>query len=206
MDFGSSWFKVAGWKRASRVLTESIRGDLNSLQTSLSILYDHAKTGLSKSLQQQRAKIAAQRRSEKAMLHSRIESAAKTKKLVVAQTKDLIRTISGTLHESRAAASYAVKKHAEKITEDPVNYACNKSLKISRQSRTFARAATRSNVKALGGIRIFSQRHLREAQKKAVKMMWKVGGAPTKGLEVKGKDDGKGSSRSGKIFVRRDEL
>lgn len=204
VDFGSSWFKVAGWKKGSRVLTESIRGDLNSIQTSLSIFYDHTKTGIFKSLQQQRAKISAQREAEKAMLHSHFEAAAKTKELLVAHTKGVIRSISGTLHDSHAAASYAIEKHAENITKDLAVYARNKTAVISRQSRILAQTATRSNVRALRGLAVFSQRHLRETQKKALLILWKIGGVPKKTIKVKG--EGKGPSRSGKIFVRRDEL
>ena len=204
VDFGSSWFKVAGWKKASRVLTESIRGDLNSVQTSLSIFYDETKTGLSKSLQQRRSKIPAQGESEKAMLHSHLEAAAKTKELIVAQTRDLIRSISGSLHDSHAAASYAVKKHADNITKDIAVYARSKSSTISRQSRMLVQAATRSNVKALRGLGVFSQRHVRETQKKVLKILWKIGGAPKK-AKKNIKERGNGSSRSGKIIVRRDD-
>ena len=202
VDFGSSWFKVAGWKKASRVLTESIRGDLNSVQTSLSIFYDHTVTGLSKSFQQQKAKMAAQREADKAMLHSHFEAATKTTEVVVAQTKDLIRSISGTLQDSRAAASYAMKRHAENITKDLAVYTRNKSSMISRQSRVLARKATRSNGRALRGLGVYSQRHLRETQKKALQMMWRIGGVPKKTIEVKDK----GPSRDGKAYVRRDEL
>lgn len=204
VDFGSSWFKTAGWKKASRVLTETIRGGLNSVQTSLSIFYDHTKTVFSNSLQQQRAKIAAQKEAERVMLHSHLEAAAKTKELVVAQTKDLIRSISDTLHDSHAAASYAVKRHAENITKDLAVYTRNKSLMISQQSRMLARVATRPNMQVLRGLGVFSRRHLRETQKKALKGLWRIGGAPKKTIRVKG--NGKGSSRGGKLFVRRDEL
>ena len=201
LDFGSSWFKVEGWKKACRVLAESIRGDLNSVQTSLSVFYDHTRTGLSRSLQQQRAKIAAQREAETAMLHSHLEAAAKTKVLVIAQTKDLIRSISGTLHDSRAAASYAMKKRADNITKDLAVYARNKTSIISRQSRALARTATRSNVRAFRGLGVFGQKHLRETQKKALQILWKIGGVP-KTIEMKGKRP----SRGGKMFIRREEL
>ena len=202
VDFGSSWFKVTGWKKASRVLTESIHGDLSSVQTSLSLFYHHAKIGLSKSLQQQKAKIAIQKEAEKAMLHFHLEAAAKTKELVVAQTRDLIKNISSTLHGSHAAASYAMKKYAENVTKDIAVYARIKSSIISRKSRMLVRAATRSNVEALRGLGVFSHRHLRETQKTALKIFWKIGGPPKKSMKGKGK----GSSRGGKIFVRRDEL
>ena len=201
LDFGSSWLKVAGWKKACRALTESVRGDLASVQTSLSIFYGHTKTGLSKSLQQQGANIAAQREIEKAMLHSQLEAAARTKELVVAQTKGLIRSISTTLHDNHAAASYAMKQHAQNITKDLAVYVRDRSSMMSRQSRVFARKATRSNVRALRTLGVFSQRHLRETQKKALQILWKIRGVPKKTMEVKRK----GPFR-GEIFVRRDEL
>lgn len=196
VDFGSSWFKVVGWKKASRVLTESIWGDLNSVQTSLSIFYDHTKIGLSKSLQQQRAKIAAQRAAEKATLQSHLEAAAKTKELVVAQTKGLIRSVSGTLNGGQMVASYAVKQHTDTIARHLAIYVRDKTSMISQ--------ATRSNVNKLRGLRIYSRRHLRETQKKLLQILWRVGGAPKKTRNVKGQ--GQGLCRDGKTIVRRDEL
>ena len=204
VEFGSSWFKAAGWKKASRVLTESIRGDLHSVQTRLSTFYDNTKTVLSRSLQQQRAKIAAQREVEKDMLRSHLEAVAKTKELVVAQTKDIIRRISITLHDSHAAASYTMKKHAENITKDLVVYARSKTSMITRQSCVLARKATRSNGRAFRDLGVFGQKHLRETQKKALQVLWKIGGAPKKTIKVK--RGGKGPSHGGKIFIRRDEL
>lgn len=202
LDFGSSWFKVEGWKKACRVLTESIRGDLNSVQTHLNSFYDHTRIGLSKSLQQQRARIAAQREAETAMLHSHLEAAVKTKELVVAQAMGLVRTISGTWHDRRTAAFYLTKKHADNITKDLAVYARNKTSMLSRQSRALALTATRSNVKAFRGLGIFSQRHLRETQKKSLQILWTIGRVPKKTMEMKGK----GPSRDGKFFRRRDEL
>ena len=203
VDFRSSWVKAAGWKRTSRIITESIRGKLCLVQASLGIFYDQTKTGLSKSLQQQRAKIVSQRQSERAMLHSHLEAVAKTKELAVAQTKGLIIRISCTLNDTHAVASYAMKKHTENITKDLVLSARNMVVIISRQSRTLAGTAARSNVRALRGLGVFGQRHLRETQKQALRMMWKIVGVPKKTVEVKGK--GTGSSPLGKIFVRRDE-
>lgn len=204
VDFGSSWFQVVGWKRASRVLTESIRGDLLSARTSLSILYQRTKTGLYQSLQQQRAKVAAQREAEKAMLKSHLQATVKTSELVIAQTKGLIRSVSHTLHDSHAAASYAMKRHAENFTRNLLVYGQNKSIMISQQSRILARQATRSNVRSLRGLGAFSHRHLRETQKKALQVLWRIGGAPKKATKVT--SEGKGPSRGGNTFTRRDEL
>ena len=204
VDFGSSWFKVAGWEKASRIMTESIRNDLHSVQTGLRILYEQTKTGLYKLLQQQRAKVAAHREAEKAMLQSHFEAAVKTKELVVAQTKALLRSISDTLLDGHAAASYTMRRHAENITKNLIIYGRNISLMISRQSRILARTAARPNVRTLRGLGIFSQKHLRETQKKALQVLWKIGGAPKKTMKVT--DDGKGQSQGGNTFIRRDEL
>ena len=204
VDFGSSWFKLAGWEKASRVMTESIRSDLHSVRTGLRILYEQTKTGLYKSLQQQRAKIAAQREAEKAMLQSHLEAAVKTKELFVAQTKGLLRSISNTLLDSHAAASYTMRRHAENITKDLIVYGRRKSLVISRQSRILARTAAGPNLRTLRGLGLFSQKHLRETQKKALQVLWKIGGAPKKSMKVTG--DGKGQSQGGNTFIRRDEL
>ena len=201
VDFGSSWFKVAGWEKASRIVTETICSDLHSVQTGLRILYEQTKTGLYNSLQEQRAKVAAQGEAEKAMLQSHLEAAVETKELIVAQTKGLLRSISDTLLDSHAAASYTMRRHAENITKNLIVYGRNKSLMISRQSRILARIAARPNVRTLG---IFSQKHLRGTQKKALQVLWRIGGAPKRTIEVTG--DGKGQSQSDNTFIRRDEL
>ena len=200
VDFGSSWFKVVGWKKASRILTETISRDLHSVKTSLGIFYDHTKTRLSKSIHQRRASIVAQGEAEKAMLHSHLEAVAKTKELVVAQTNGLIRSISVTLHKGHAAASYSAKKHAENIIENIVVYARDKTSMITRQSRVL----TRSNMRAFRGLGVFSQKNVREVQKKALQMLWRNGGAPKRTLIVKSTDNG--PSHSGKILIRREEL
>ena len=205
VDFGSSWFKFAGWKNASRVMTESFRSDLNSVQTGLRILYEQTKTGLQKSLQHQRAKVAAQGEAEKAMLQSHLEAAKKMKELVVAQTKGLFRSVSDALLESHAAASFTMRRHAKDISKSLIVYGRDRSLMISRQSRIIlARTGARSNVRTLRGLGIFGQKHLRETQKKALQVLWKIGGAPKKTMKVTG--DGKGQSQRGNTFIRRDEL
>lgn len=204
VDFGSSWFKVVGWKRASRVLTESIRGDLLSARTSLSILYQRTKIGLYQSLQQQRAKVTAQREAEKAMLQSHLQATVKTSKLVIAQTKGLIRSVSRTLHDSHAASPYTMIRHAENSTRNLLVYGHKQSMNIFQQSRMLARQATRSNVSSLRGLGGFSHRHLRETQKKALQVLWRIGGAPKKGVKVT--SEGKEPSRGGNTLIRRDEL
>ena len=200
VDFGSSWFKVVGWKKASRVLTESIRSDMDSIQTSLRNLYSHTMTRLSDSLQEQGE-------VKKAMLNFHLEALSKAKELVMLQTKDLLRRVLIDLHQSHAAASNTIKRHSENITKDLIAYGREKTFTITQQSRILAQEVTISNLRAFRSVRVFSQKHLRDTQKRALRMWWKIGGAPKKTLKVK--NAGKGPSPNGsssKQRIRHDEL
>lgn len=179
VDFGSSWFKVAGWKKATRVFIETVRGDLHSVQTSLSIVYDHTKTGLLTFVQQRRKKVAAQNATEKAILKSHLEAVVKTKELIVAQTRDLQRGLAMRLYATRAAASVQIREKAREITEELAFYTSNKTSMISQQARMFARSITKLDIKAFAqSARILRRSHLREMQKKALRTWWKVRGPP----------------------------
>ena len=194
VDFGSSWLKVAGWKKATRALKESIRDDLKSVQTSLSTVYDQTKTGLSIFVQQQREQVKAQKAAEKAILRSHYKTAVKTKELIVAQTRDLARDLRERVHGDNAVIPQQIKASAEKFTKDLSLYTRNKTSMISKQARILARAATGVDVKALTQeFRDLRNKHLRETQKLALKTWWKIGGVP-KQRRTKVKAKGKGGS------------
>ena len=194
VDFGSSWLKVAGWKKATRALTESIRDDLSLVQNNLSTVYDQIKTGVSTFVQQQK-KVKAQREAEAAIVQSHYRTAAKTKELIVAQTRDLARNFTGKLHDRQAVISQQIKASAGNFTKDLSVYTRNKTSMISKQARVLARAATGVDVKALAQeVGDFRRRHLRETQKLALKTWWKIGGVP-KQRRMKVKTKGKGGSR-----------
>ena len=179
VDFGSSWLKVAGWKKATRILTESLRGELNTFQTGLSAVYDHTKTGLSTFVQQQTKKVAAQKSADKAVLKSHLKAATKTKELVVAQTKDLQRIISTRFHTTRTAASDQILRRAEKLTKDLTLYAFNKTTAVTHQAQLLRQIATGVDLEALvGGTGKLRQKQLRETQKRVLKAWWNLTGAP----------------------------
>lgn len=177
VDFGSSWLKAAGWKKATRVLEESVRGDLYSVQTSLSTVYDHTKTGLSTFVQQQSKKVAVLRSSNGVSFKSPLKVATRTKGLIVAQTKDLQRTFSKRV--SRVAASSQISRRADAFTKDLTLYTRNKTWVVWHRARVLARAATGVDVKSLvSRAGDFRRSHLRETQKKALKTWWSLRGAP----------------------------
>ncbi len=198
VDFGSSWLKVAGWKKATRALRESVRDDLRSLQTTLSNMYGHAKTGLAASLEQQRVKVKAQRETEKAIIQSHYKTAVRTKKLLMAKTRNFTRDFNAQIHEHKAIISKAIRARAEQVSNDMSLYTRNKTSMISQQTRLLARAATAANVKEVAqGVLDIRRKQLREAQKAVLKMWWKLRGVPKRqSVKVKAKSRG-GSYRRG---------
>lgn len=182
VDFGSSWLKVAAWKRATRALTESMQTDFILVQTSLSTVYNHTKTELSIFVQQTKKKVAAQKEAEKAVLANHLKWGAKTKDLILTQTKDLARSWSGNLHNGRRTASSQLHLYRKSLAKDLTIYIHNKTSMIAYQARTLAQAATGTDAMALKHeIRQFHRRHLRDTQKKVLKTWWKIAGEPTPG-------------------------
>lgn len=190
VDFGTSWLRVAGWKKAIRALTETFRCDLHSVQTSLSSVYDHAKTELSTFVQERRKKVVSQNAAEKAILKSHLEAVVKTKELMVAQTRDLQRGLALRLYATRAATSNQIRSKTGKITEELALYTRNKTSKITHQARVYARSITRLDIKAYArSARNLRRSHLREMQKKTLKTWWKVRGPPKqKRMKTKAQD------------------
>ena len=199
VDFGSSWLKVAGWKKATRALRESVRDDLRSLQTTLSNMYGHAKTGFAATLEQQRVKVKAQREAEKAIIQSHYKTAVKTKKLLVAKTRNITRDFNAQIHERKAIIYKMIRARAEQVSNDMSLYARNKTSTISQQTRLLARAASAVNVKEVAqGVLDVRKKQLREAQKAVLKMWWQLRGVPKRqSVKVKAKSRG-GSYPRGK--------
>lgn len=179
VDFGSSWFKVVGWKKATHLLTETIWGDLHSVKTSLSIVCGHTKTWLSTFVEQRRKKVAATNAAEKTILKSHLEVVVKTKELIVARTRDLQRGLAMRLYATRAAASDQIREKARELTENMALYTSNHTNMISLQARIFARSITKLDFNAFAqSARNLRRSHLREMQKKTLKTWWKVRGPP----------------------------
>ena len=198
VDFGSSWLKVTGWKKATRALRESVRDDLHSLQTTLSNMYGRAKRGLAASVEQLRAEVKAQKEIEKAMFQANYKTAVRTKKLLVANTKNLTRDFKAQIHERKGIISKRIRARAEQVSSDISLYTRNKTSMISQQTRLLARAATAVNVKEVAqGVLDIRRKQLRETQKAVLKMWWKLRGVPKhRSVKVKAKSRG-GSSRRG---------
>ncbi len=192
VDFGSSWLKVAGWKKATRALKENIPSSLRSVQTSLSTLYDQTKTELSTWVQHQRERANAEREAERAMLKRHRKNVGKMTEIMLAQTKDLARNVATRFNSRKDITLKGIKSTVKDLT------LCTRGTTavVSRQARVLAQVATGVDVKALvqeaGDYR---RKHLRESQKAVLKTLWKIWGAPKQKkmkVNVKAKVRGRG--------------
>ncbi|KAL9635545.1 MAG: hypothetical protein Q9164_003388 [Protoblastenia rupestris] len=204
VDFGSSWLKVAAWKRATRAFSESVQTELSQVQTSLSIVYNKSKTELSTIIQKHREMLVRQREAEQAAIVRQFKQSLKTKDLIVTQTKDLGRFLFSKLRDGSIAASRNVEAIKKSVIEELTLYSHNKSAMISRQARALGRAVTGIDIKALFH-NVFDSKlgNMRETQKGLLKSWWRIRGLPKhKVVQVRGKN----SSRKRRVEFVGDEL
>ena len=193
VDFGTSWFRVAEWKRATRTLTEFLIEDLNSAQASFGAILEHSRTGLSAFWDQQREKFKAQKEAENVIIKLRYDTAIRSKELLMAKARNLTQAFSAKVQKRNAMLLKTIKDRGERASKDINLYAYSQISTISRQALSLARTATAANVKEFAGRAVsIRRRQLREAQKKALKTWWKITGVPKRNtIEVKAKSRGR---------------
>ena len=190
VDFGSSWLKLAVWKRATRALGESFQTELSQAQDSLSVVYDKTKTELSTIVQKRSEALARQKELEQASIACYFRQSLKTKDLMVALTKDLTRHLSRKFHNSSTAASKRATIICKGIAEEFIWGTRNKSVMILDQARILTHAVADVDVRALlHGARYFQLKHIRGTQKAVLKLWWKFRGLPkSRVVKIRGKD------------------
>ena len=178
VDFGSSWLKAHGWKKATRMITKQVRDELQLAQNGLSIAYDQTKTSLSTFVQQQKRKVAAQKSTEKALLDTHLRAAARTKELIVAQTREVQRGFVKSVIATQRAVSKEVLGKA-RLTKDLIVYTRNTSARVRKQVRNIGCARKHKHIKqVVNRIGDFRRESLRESQKRVLKTWWVLKGLP----------------------------
>ncbi|KAL9131810.1 MAG: hypothetical protein Q9217_000337 [Psora testacea] len=178
VDFGSSWLKIAAWKRATRALSESFKIEFSQFKTSLSRAYDKTKTELSTLVQKQSETLTRQNEFEQAVIGRHFKIGLKSKALV-AQTKDMTRHLSSILHSGSVAAAEQAKAISKSVTEELALYTRKKTVIISYRARTVSRAVTGIDVRALlHEVRDFKLVNIRGTQKALLKSWWRFRGLP----------------------------
>ncbi|MCJ1389426.1 hypothetical protein MMC18_002283 [Xylographa bjoerkii] len=179
VDFGTPWLKIAGWKKAAQAITEQVRGELQSAQTGLNLAYGQTSTGVQAFVRDAVKKAdAALKEVEKIGLAS-LNQTSRTTEIMLAQSKELSRTMTQHLQQHSVKVSSRLAKQQKNLRKEVYGYTRKMSSLFTQQAQILAEAATGLNVAALAQeVQDYREKHLRETQKKALRMWWKVRGGP----------------------------
>ena len=179
VDFGTPWLKIAGWKKAAQAITGQVRGELHSAQTGLNLAYGQTSTGVQALVRDAvRRADAALREVEKIGLTS-INQTSRTTEIMLAHSKELSRNMAQHLQQHSVKVSSRLAKQRTNLRKDVYDYTRRMSSLFTQQAQMLAEAATGLNVVALAHeVQDYREKHLRETQKRALQMWWKVRGGP----------------------------
>ena len=179
VDFGSSWLKIAAWKRATRAVTDAMQNDFSLVQTGWNIVYSQTKSELSTFVQKTKTKVAGQRKADHKMLASHLNWTVQTKDLVLAQTKDLSRNLSLKFHQRQKDAAKQIQSLTKDVTRSISIYVHDTKHAIALQAHVFAHTVTRFKISgSLYTLHPSRSMYLRAAQKKTLKAWYSLVGAP----------------------------
>ena len=174
VNFGSSWLKVAAWKRATRAVSEAIQKDISIIQTGLSVVYNQSMTELSTIVRQTKDTVALQRKGEHAIWVPHLKWGAHSRDLVLAQTKDLSRNLSHRLHIGQKQVAQQIQSVGQSITGSISLYTHNSMQAVSPSARNLARSIKHFKEEGRG----HAGEYLKRAQIKALRAWWEVVGVP----------------------------
>lgn len=178
VDFGDSWLRAAAWKNAARTVTDSIRGDVELVQTSLSLIYTNANTEVHKVKQDVIKKADTIRQGLDWIKSASLNRTAMTTDIVLAQTKSLSRHISSRFSNQGAILTKQLSIHGQHVRGDISQYVGNRAAAFKDTWQVCVRAA-RMDLRAVrNGVKHLRQDHLRSTQKGALKAWWKMAGVP----------------------------
>lgn len=181
VDFGTPWLKIAGWKRAAQAITEQVREEFQSAQTGLNLAYGQTSTGVQAFMRNAVKKAdSAMKEVEKIGMAS-LDQTSKTTEIMLAQSKELSRTVTQHLHQHSAKVTSQIARQRWNLHKEIYTYSRQMSSLFTHQAQMLAEAATGLNILTLAHeVQDYREKHLRETQKQALKMWWKVRGGPPK--------------------------
>lgn len=175
VNFGTRWLNIAGWKKMGSAVTESIREDLGAVQKGLSLVYDRTSLELQSFVQNADRRAQILRNEAKKIGTASVNHTTRTRDLVLAQT-------NGFTHE-------VVQKLRNRNTHTYIDRLCKdmaiyRSRMISRlSSRTHKAMYALKSREFTGRLRARRASSIRNTQKRAIKLWWKVVGLPNKNFE-----------------------
>jgi hypothetical protein len=196
VDFGKPWLKVINWQKGAQAMTETIRSDILSAQKGLWKAYKQTGDSAQGMLQDAVSRANAMLKEvENASVISILASANTTERILAASNR-FSRVLSQSLLGSSKKAEAYVSRQVN-TQREVGRFAKRVSILLAEQSRQLARAATGVDVLAVrNDIQEYRERHLRNSQKQALKLWWKVRGVPVQNTVKQEKANGqKGNCR-----------
>ena len=179
VDFGNSWLKAAGWKKAAYAMTATLRGDLDLVQNGLSTVYAHTSLGLQVFVHDAARTADTVRKEAERIRSASVNHTLRTTDLILAQTKDLSRSLSSSLSNSTSAISKHVALYNHHIRKDLALYIEHKKAAIEHSARSLSRSTPKVDLQRLAHTAdSLRASHLKETQKNALKAWWKIAGLP----------------------------
>ena len=179
VDFGNHWLKAAGWKKAARSMTESLREDLDLVHNGLSTVYSHASSEIQVFVHDAVRKADTVRKEMDRLRRLSINHTVRSTDLMLGQTKDISLSISAKARNSTSALSRHVALYNRHLRKDLALYLETKKVAIKTRAQLMSRSVKEPSIRNLAWTtdRLRGS-HLRLAQKEALKAWWKVVGAP----------------------------
>lgn len=177
VDFGTSWFRFAGWKMTAYAMIGYLREDLSLTNKGFASVCNHASTDL-RSMIDRAQKNAGRLRDEAENIGiASFKQTVKTTDIVLAWTLGLSRSLSKKFNHGSLTASKQLVLYAEHLCKNFILYTNKNSAMVSRQVQQLSRT-TILNVKSAAQGVIDPRNRVRATQKRVLKLWWKVRGVP----------------------------
>ena len=183
--FGTPWLKVASWKNAAQLVTEQVRDEFQTAQSGLSSAYEHTSTGIQAFMRDAVKRADGVLKEVEKIGSFSLNQTAKTTEIMVAQSKELSRTLSRHLNRSGSQATSRLAMRRQALRHDIQQYTQRMSVIFTQQASALTEAAIGLNVANLADeVQEYRETHFVEAQKKVLHAWWKLRGLPRGKLPV----------------------
>ncbi|KAL8940177.1 MAG: hypothetical protein Q9211_002394 [Gyalolechia sp. 1 TL-2023] len=162
VNLGNPWLHAAGWRRAANALS-SFRQELGTLQAALSSLYLRSSAELHSLAQKTIAKAAVLKHETQDISKASAGHVARLKEVISAFPTDVFSSFSNSFEERQNAAAKEISLRTIQLRRSISSYIANRV----QLGQVYVRAAPTA-------YRI----HLRETQKRALKLWWNMVGLP----------------------------
>lgn len=185
ITFASSWIRkiswtmaTQGWNEITQTVSSSLLEDLNLVQMGFMTVYNLTSLNMQPWMEMARGKASADRRDEEKSRQMPLNQTANSKCMFLRNTMGFPCNASSKLMRESLAGSRKAFLCGERFRKDIFIFASNKSVTFSRQLRELLQSASINARSIATEISLSQKRHLRETQKTALKMWWKIGGSP----------------------------